>query len=223
MISPTRTLSRQNIKMDWAKFANYFTNQNPVSPEINTEIGTDWQDVVKLLREIGLEGARLEVNCRNTHEIVDTTTKLVELGSPPMSGVHGPHVQIKYFNLQENLTPILDQLISDWQNRNFQSKQIILLSSGTGDEFDTKRKYSGWHLLNISDVKEDSSSDETLRYSDVYDFQGLESDLVILVLPKTENMVPLAGRLTKPLVEHLNSVLYTGMSRAKAMLVIVAK
>ncbi len=208
-----------NIKMVWAKFANYFTNQSPVSPEIGTN--PTWEDVVKLLREIGLEGARLEVNCRNTHEIADKTAKLVRLGSPPMLGVHGPHVQIEYFNSQENLTAILDNLISDWQDRNFKSKQIILLSSGTGGEFNTGREYSGWELLNIA-AEPSAGKDNTLKYSDVYDFQGLESDLVILVLPQTEDMVELAGSLTLPREKHLNRVLYTGMSRARVMLVIVA-
>ena len=66
------------------------------------------------------------------------------------------------------------------------------------------------------------SSPRTLRYSDVYDFQGLESDLAILVLPVTENQVVLAGGVTLPYEEHLNRVLYTGMSRATTMLIIVA-
>ena len=41
-------------------------------------------------------------------------------------------------------------------------------------------------------------SPRTLRYSDVYDFQGLESDLAILVLPVTEDQVVLAGGVTLP-------------------------
>jgi hypothetical protein len=66
------------------------------------------------------------------------------------------------------------------------------------------------------------SSPRTLRYSEVYDFQGLESDLAILVLPVTENQVVLAGGVTLPYEDHLNRVLYTGMSRATTMLVLVA-
>ena len=59
----------------------------------------------------------------------------------------------------------------------------------------------------------------TVRF---YDFQGLESDLAILVLPVTENQVVLAGGVTLPHEDHLNRVLYTGMSRATTMLIIVA-
>ena len=138
-----------------------------------------------------------------------------------MLGVYGPHVQIEYFREEKQLEGILDNLIDGWKNRSFQSRQIILLSSGTGGEFNTSRTYSGWQLLNI---EKDASpgKDNTLRYSDVYDFQGLESDLAILVLPQTEDQVQLVGGLALPREKHLRRVLYTGMSRAKAMLVIVA-
>jgi hypothetical protein len=111
-----------------------------------------------------------------------------------------------------------------------------LLSSGFGGEFNTERTYSGWKLLNIRKITEDvaptdredvlipraSSLGDILRYSDVYDFQGLESDLAILVLPVTDDQVILEGNISLPREKHLNRVLYTGMSRAKTMLVIVA-
>ena len=199
----------------WIMFGD-FVNQNIVAPKIG-------QNGKEALGSFGLnwEDATLQINCRNTHEITEKTFKLVRIESPTMSGVYGPHVQIEYFKSQENLEEILDNLIINWEKRRFQSSQIILLSSGTGDEFDTSRNYSGWQLLNIA--KEPSSGeDKTLKYSDVYDFQGLESDLAILVLPQTEKQVELAGGLTLPQEKHLRRVLYTGMSRAKAMLVIVA-
>ena len=199
----------------WIMFGD-FKNQNIVAPEI----GQNGKDA---LRDFGLESEEieLEINCRNTHEITEKTFKLVGIESPPMLGVYGPHVQIEYFKEEKQLEGILDNLIDGWKNRSFRSRQIILLSSGTGCEFNTNRIYSGWKLLNI---KEDASlgEDNTLRYSDVYDFQGLESDLAILVLPKTEDQVQLVGGLTLPQETHLRRVLYTGMSRAKAMLVIVA-
>ena len=110
-----------------------------------------------------------------------------------------------------------------------------MLSSSSGEEFDTKRTYGGRKLLNIREealpplkskegvvIYDSTSPDNTLRYSNVYDFQGLESDLAILVLPITEDQVVLAGDITLPREDHLNRVLYTGMSRAKTMLIVVA-
>lgn len=199
----------------WIMFGD-FKNQNIVSPKI----GQNGKDSLKSFG-LNWEDATLQINCRNTHEITEKTFKLVNIESPTMSGVYGPHVQIEYFESKEKLEEILDNLIRDWEKRCFQSRQIILLSSGTGDEFDTNRDYAGWRLLNIRE-EPSHGKNKTLKYSDVYDFQGLESDLAILVLPQTEKQVQLAGGLTLPQEEHLRRVLYTGMSRAKAMLVIVA-
>ena len=204
----------------WILFGD-FKNQEIVAPNIKQ----DGKDALKDFSNLEWEDATLGTNCRNTHEIAEKAAKLVGIESPPMLGVYGPHVQIEYFEQEQKpLENILDNLILDWKNKNLQSRQIILLSSGTGDEFNTNREYSGWKLHNISEITEEISSTESdaLRYSDVYDFQGLESDLAILVLPKTEDQIPLAGGLTLPREKHLNRVLYTGMSRAKVMLIIVA-
>ena len=211
----------------WTMFGD-FANQDIVSSRPNgidvlTDFGLNWSNDM------------LETNCRNTHEISETVARLVDIESPPMSGVHGPLVQIEYFNSLEQLGDLLDSLVLNFKDKHFLSRQLILLSSGSGDEFDTERNYGGWKLLNIREeavptlqsregvlVYDDTASGNTLRYSDVYDFQGLESDLAILVLPVTDDQVVLAGSITLPREEHLNRVLYTGMSRAKTMLVVVA-
>lgn len=224
------------VEGSWAMFGD-FTNQNIVSPRLTKD-----DREKKVLKAFGKDlhwtKHKLTVNCRNTHEIATTITKLVGTESPPMSGVHGPLVQIKYFNSPEDLEGMLNELISDWRNNDFKSEQIILLSSDIGGKFIAEHSPEGWQLLNIDVVvKKDAARDgsnesvlntsvhslgKTLRYSDIYDFQGLESDLAILILPQTEDQILLAGGLTLPREKHLNRVLYTGMSRAKAMLVILA-
>ena len=186
------------------------------------------------LTPIGTDGL-LETNCRNTQEITDEVARLVRIESPPRSGVHGPLVQTRYFKCREDLGETLDGLVGEWKNMGFQPRQMVLLSSGTGDEFDTSRTYGGWQLVNINDAElpeiqdregvtllSGDSSPRTLRYSDVYDFQGLESNLAIVVLPVTEDQVALPNGVTLPREEHLNRTLYTGMSRATSMLLVVA-
>lgn len=215
----------------WTMFGD-FTNQNIVASRLTEE--NDEEKVLKAFsKDLHWTKHQLKINCRNTHEIATTIAKLVGIDSPPMSGVYGPLVQIKYFSSPKDLEDMLNELISDWRKNDFRSEQIILLSSDIGSESITQ--YGGWKLLNISKViKKAPESNEsvlntsvhslgkTLRYSDIYDFQGLESDLAILIIPQTEDMGTLAGRLTLRSENHLNRVLYTGMSRAKAMLVILA-
>lgn len=217
----------------WTMFGD-FTNQNLVSSRLPVN-GLDELRKVLEDRKLDWSTDKLDTNCRNTQEISEAVARLVDIESPPMSGVHGPLVQIEYFKSLEELGDLLDSLVLNFKDKHFLSRQIILLSSGSGTEFNTERNYGGWKLLNIREetvpalrsredvlVYDNTFSGNTLRYSDVYDFQGLESNLVILVLPVTDDQVVLAGGITLPREEHLNRMLYTGMSRAKTMLVVVA-
>ena len=212
----------------WAMFGD-FAYQNIVSPRLDRD-GRD------TLRESGVFWAnvRLTVNCRNTHEIAAATAMFVDIESPTMSGVHGPLVEVEYFKSSEERDILLDRLISGLKDNRFFPRQIILLSGGD-DDFGGAGSYAGWGLLNIREPEAEPSledredvlavsgdSSSRLRFSDVFDFQGLESDIVILVLPATERQVFVGSGITLPDFERLRRILYTGMSRARAMLVIVA-
>lgn len=186
-------------------------------------------DVRQELDDFGLHwcNAKLETNCRNTHEITEAVTELINIHSLPRSGVHGPRVKIKLFDSLHQLNKMLADQICSWKKRGFKSKNIMLLSSGTDNVFeDITQKYgstySEWELQPLS--PDDSSKDNILRYSDVYDFQGLESNLVILVMPEAPDEVTLrsAGGIVLRRVEHLERILYTGMSRAHTILFIFA-
>ena len=211
----------------WTMFGD-FANQNIVSPDFDKK-GTD------VLKDFGLNWTNdmLETNCRNTHEIASIVAKFVDIDSPPISGVHGPLIQHEYF-IDDELESMLDCLVDSVRKRKFTSQQIILLSSDADKEFG-KSTYGGWTLQNIGPQKKKeqkgnrikyptvpSGPDKTLRYSNVYDFHGLESEVVILVLPVTNRQTILGGSVTLPDFEHLRRILYIGMSRAKAMLIIVA-
>lgn len=204
----------------WSMFGD-FTNQNLVT--LNRV--QKWNDV---LEEFSPKGEwsydKLITNCRNTHEIADAVSGLSRIKSHSMSGVHGPDVQIEYFEGQNELESQLDNSISTWKAKGLESRQIILLSSGTGDEFGSfQSNYGGWKLYNISEVPElePSTPSNILRYSDVYDFQGLESDLVILVIYRTDDQVTLEETVLIDNEKHLNRILYIGASRAKTMLIVL--
>ena len=220
----------------WAMFGD-FTHQHISNPDVTKTTKTG-EEVLAELKKIypRMTLGRLKINCRNTYEIAAAFSMFLGIDSLPRSGVHGPLIQTKYFNTQKDLNDLLDNLVTDFKNREFHSRQIILLS-GSSDDFNTvpQRQYGGWKLLNVReahggrkldreevpDVSGDSSP-KTLRYSNIHDFQGLESEVVILVIPLTGKQVVVGGSATLPHYVHLRRVLYTGMSRAKAILVIVA-
>ena len=193
-------------------------------------------DVLKILedfdKDLDWEYEKLRTNCRNTQQISDAVEELAPIESVPRSGVHGPHVQIKFFDTLDRLNEMLQDLIPTYRNKGRKSKECILLSSGADNVFDEiveeyGGEYNGWQLHPLCEGTENSSSESNiLWYSDVYDYQGLESNLVILVMPKprTGEHVELAGGdiiLTQ--AQHLMRILYTGMSRAHTMLIILAE
>ena len=216
---------------NWAMFGD-FTNQNLVSPDIPT-------DGRRTLRERGLRPAnsRLRTNCRNTEEIALETARYTRVQVDTMSGVYGPEVlSPQYFSDNEELGDILSEWVGVWRRNGIEPGQIVFLSTHTEDEFsfDDAREYDGLRLVKIQDDSEDprgieeavvvsgDDSRSVIRYSDVYDFQGLESDVVVLVLPRPEGRELVGGDLAWRNPDHLRRVLYTGMSRAKAMLLIVS-
>ena len=216
---------------NWTMFGD-FTYQNLVFPNrtLNvTELLCHWDPEWSINNRV-----RLQKNCRNTHEIATAVEILLNIPPNPRSDVRGPNIEIQYFDSQDKLNEILSNLIKNWKKRGFQSKDIILLSGDPNKEFNSE--YAGWKLTNIGDVTEvtpprsredvliprGSSQNDILRYSDVYDFQGLESDLAILVIPEIKEGLRIGGDIILNDRQYLNRVLYTGISRAKTMLVIVA-
>ena len=231
-----RLLKKGLTNGNWAMFGD-FTHQNITDPGLPK----DGEKVLKHLQKLypRMTLGRLKINCRNTYEIAAAVSMFLGIDSLPRSGVHGPLIQTKYFKKPEDLDGLLNNLVTDFKNREFYSRQIILLSSSSDDfKTDPPLIYGGWRLFNVlekegsrelgqedvPDVSGDSwdSSPERLRYSDIHDFQGLESEVVILVIPLTEKQTEVGDVATLPQYDYLQRVLYTGMSRAKAILVIVA-
>ena len=202
----------------WTMFGD-FVNQNIVSPDISNGGG---KDALKTKYEnISWVNYPLSVNCRNTQDIALETYKLVRIDAPTMPGVRGPAVEYDYFGSQHELGDILDRHVNTWRRDGVSSMQIVLLTSANGGEFDDTRAYGGWKLVNLREPQAEQADDE-LRYSDIYDFQGLESDVVILVLPVTDDQAVIGGVVTLPSENHMRRMFYIGMSRARTVLVIVA-
>ena len=203
----------------WTMFGD-FVNQNIVSPNISN--GGDGKDALKSKYEdINWVNYPLSTNCRNTQDIALETYKLVRIDALTMPGVRGPAVEFDCYGSQSELGDILDKQVDAWRRNGVSSMQIVLLTSANDSEFDTTRTYGGWKLVNLRESQAGQADDE-LRYSNIYDFQGLESDVVILVLPVTEDQAVVGGVVTLPSENHMRRMFYIGMSRARTVLVIVA-
>lgn len=208
----------------WTMFGD-FVNQNIVTPR--REGGADAKAAVD---DFGAyyTNYRLDTNCRNTHEIAAATYNITDIVSPTLPGLHGPEVEFRYFDSNDRLHELLEKQLEEWDGYGFESRQIIMLSGGDGDALDTNRQYGKWNLVNIAEVPSGSgvrvSGDDSpyVRYSSIFDFQGMESDLVILVLPIAQGQTKVDGDITLPHYNYLNRLLYIAMSRANAMLVVIA-
>ena len=186
-----------------------FTNQDIVFYPRIEDGRTSLKEFIKSLDDnCDLPDTSIELknNCRNTYQIFEKIVELTFLGSPPLSGAHGPDVQIEFFSGEEWRERV-DRLVSGLKERDFHSRQIILLANDDG-RFNDMDSCGGWKLSNIREAFRISTpSNDILRCSDIYDFQGLESDVAILVIPSTPNQVTIGGSATLPREEHLRKML----------------
>lgn len=202
----------------WTIFGD-FVNQNVVSPDLNRG-GSGRNALEARLGNIRYTYRTLNTNCRNTEDVASETSKLVGVETPTMPGIRGPAVEFNYFVSRKQMSDSLDRQISTWRHNGVRPSQITVLTSEQSGDFDTTRTYGGWKLVNIQESQRNDA--ETLKYSDIYDFQGLESDVVILVLPLTKGQEILGNRVTWPRENHMRRMFYIGMSRARVVLVVVA-
>lgn len=208
----------------WTMFGD-FVNQNIVTPRRG-----DRENIYAALESFGvyLTRGRLNTNCRNTREIADAAYNITDKESPTLPGLHGPEVEFRYFDSNDQLHDLLEKQLAEWDSYGFESRQIIMLSGGDDNIFDQNRQYGKWKLVNIADAPSGSdvmvSGDDSpyVRFSNIFDFQGLESNLVILVLPLAPGQTKVGGIATLPYVNYLTRLLYIAMTRANAMLIIMA-
>ena len=160
---------------------------------------TYWEALKNFIKNRDLPSITLSNNCRNTYEIAWEVAALTNIDSPPISGVYGPDVQIEYFKSKEELQELLDGKVKGFITKGFHSSQIILLYDYG---FAHAGCYGGWKLRNINIresekqpptdpklavIPQDTTSNDILRCSDIYDFQGLESEVANSGYPCNSN------------------------------------
>ena len=172
----------------------------------------------------------LQTNCRNTQPIADATARATGFDLPETSGVDGPPVKTLYWRNAERLADLVDEEVSRLRREDVRHRDLFLLSTaalgpiegvGMGGVLDVERSYGGWKLFPRGYSAERSAFGRPgavapgyahLNYTDVVMFQGLESDVVLLIV------TPPSWSTSW----DIESALYVGMSRARGALIVLA-
>ena len=193
----------------WAIFGD--SNQALYGPSVDpADILRDYCGHTNFVR------ARLRVNCRNTRNIAEATSKVTGFKSLlPRRPVDGPPVIVHPCNTNgdylDNLTNLVNQLIQE----GIDVKDITLLSLHRMENsvLSETSSIAGIPLVYISESRRrglDIDAHGSLKFSTIRAFKGLESPVVIIV-----------G--VDDLAEKALTELYVGMSRAKTLLALMVK
>lgn len=162
---------------------------------------------------------KLYVNCRNARPIAESTARFA-IGDPyeyhPDFQVPGPDVRTVYYQDNAEVGDVLDSEISKLRGQNIRPVQIVVIGLVPIETFvargylDSEREYGGLKLNDLT-LDYSSLSRSMLNFSLVIGFQGLESDVVIILCEET-----------REISEYIRRKLYIAMSRARGYLIVIA-
>ena len=197
----------------WTIFGD-FTSQNI---ELFS-VGRDFRQELKRLYPHESVYGILTTNCRNALPIAEMTDYFVAEGTYDLDAtfqVPGPEIKISYLKSKEEIPSAIDREVSALLKQKISPSQLVLLAMADLRDLTeigalgTVLQFGGLKLRDVSD-NYSSLSKSHLNFSDFQDFQGLESDVVILLSGIGE------------LSEYFMNTLYTAISRAKVQLIILA-
>lgn len=153
---------------------------------------------------------RLKMNCRNTLNIVEATAFLSGFEKVPSKGGVPPGLPVDYQTWkspEEELKKLSEILIKLKQDK-IPYNQIMILSpkkynNSVASKLDSKYKVKEITKSNFRNIRSE------IGFSSIYSFKGMESSVIIITdLDKSES-------------SNYDSLLYTGMSRAKSLLTVL--
>jgi hypothetical protein len=162
---------------------------------------------------------QLKTNCRNTRRIGEETALLSGFSSLPykLGQIDGPPVDYRYWKNREQELEKLAEVAQQLLTEGMSPRDIVLLSSRTfADSVAAKlacttQKHGEIHVEEIRKGAHPVAGDSTLGFATVQSFKGMESPVIILCdVDQVENDEPQA-------------LLYTGMSRARSLLVMMVR
>ena len=202
------------VRGNWTMFGD-FANQNTLSgPAGKTQLRDELR---RLYQGISWTSDRLTTNCRNARPVFEAFAGLATPDSyeiVPEWQVNGPEVSVRYFANESGMGTEIDRAVDKLRGHKVPAQQIILLGlyASFGQRLGNDGvEYGGWQICDISrDYAKLSSA--RLNYCYYVDFQGLESEVIIVVL----------GRSGVADAETVRKILYTTLSRARGYLIVIA-
>jgi hypothetical protein len=161
---------------------------------------------------------KLRTNCRNTRRIGEETALLSGFSSPPykLGQVDGLPVDYRYWKKGpeqlEQLTAVIEGLL----NEGIDPKDVVLISrhrisDSIAARLSIRRGKRSISVHELRDGAETRRSSSSVGFATVYAFKGMESRIVIFCdVEQVEADEPQA-------------LLYTGMSRARSLLVMLVR
>lgn len=147
-------------------------------------------------------------NCRNTNEVATFTCVCTMIPLPELSGIQGPQV---HTTVCEGATELaeLQTLVSEILQQGARPEHIVLLTAGSEQDasFIRAGQVAGRNVVRYDSRR--PAQPDSIRYSSVFRFKGLESKIIILT--DMHDLRSEAGRMAA----------YVGMSRANSALFIL--
>lgn len=165
--------------------------------------------LLKYLTEIhDTRRQQLYMNCRNTRQIVQWIRTLTDPYIDSISVVDGFRVTLEYFSDDIDQLEKLAMVIHSFRDEGIPSSRIAILSPYATDSIMEKYKMHSDDYLSKSDTFAilENAYMRNITVSTVSSFKGLESDVVLLT-----DIKKIRGKWWQ-------SVIYTGMSRARVRL-----
>lgn len=160
---------------------------------------------------------QLKTNCRNTRRIGEETALLSGFSSPPykLGQIDGLPVDYRYWTTTDQQLEKLTELINQMLNEGIKPEDVVLLSerkladSVAGRLSCPTKKYGVVSAREIRKGTPPSDGGTLLGFATIQSFKGMESAVVIFCdVEQVETDEPQA-------------LLYTGMSRARSLLVML--
>jgi hypothetical protein len=155
----------------------------------------------------------LDKNCRNTHNIFKHAEPYVSCVHPiKSSSIRGRDVvQREYKQINEIFSMLEEDILNLVNNENILPAQIVILTDMYPLSKSILSDYSHIKHFELMQYSFSNKDKNTIHWSNIGMYKGLESDIIILLFEKTKTLIPSNWDIANK---------YVGATRAKSFLII---